>query len=284
MMLAQSTPRALAQLWTPEVAIVRSKRHEAKDIVTLAVARAEPSLLTYRPGQFNMLHLPTVGEIAISISGLNAARNAYLHTIRAVGAVSRALCNLPRGAMLGMRGPYGSAWPLASLGGGELLIVAGGLGLAPLRPAVRWALRNRRRFSDLFVVYGAKDYADLVYARDRQHWSGKNLADVRVSIDHPDRQWHGPVGTPLTILPQSLTHAQQAAALVCGPERMMQAVAEHMLGLGVSAERIFVSMERNMQCALGNCGRCQFGPYFVCRDGPVFAYARVAELMRIKEL
>lgn len=283
-MVDTSHQAELAKLWTPTLAVVQSKRHEAEDIVTLSVAWSDHQLLTYRPGQFNMLHLPTVGEIAISISGLNRAGNAYQHTIRAVGPVSRALCNLPQGAMLGMRGPYGSAWPLDELGGGDLFVVAGGLGLAPLRPVVRWALRNRRRFRDLIVVYGARRCGDLVYARDRQRWTGKDLADVRVILDRPDPLWHGPVGTPLAVLPRTLTQAEQAAVLVCGPEIMMRAVADHFLQLGVRQNRIFISMERNMQCALGNCGRCQFGPYFVCYDGPVFTYAQVAKFLTIKEL
>lgn len=275
---------AVAEAFTPEVGVVRSRARDTEGIVTLSVALPGRGVLQYEPGQFNMLLVHGIGEIPVSISGLSQDRGAYLHTIRAVGAVSQALCQLKRGSSLGVRGPYGTHWPLEALGGGDLLLVAGGLGLAPLRPAIRWALRNRARFKELFILYGARTPADLLYEKEWARWTQGRGATLRVTVDRPGRGWRGLVGTPSDALPRRLHEPGKAAALLCGPEIMMRYVSQDLGALGVPKARIFVSLERNMKCALGLCGRCQLERHFVCRDGPVFALPRVERLLSTREL
>jgi NAD(P)H-flavin reductase len=256
-------------------------RDEAPDVVTLGFT--PPAPFRFEPGQFNMLSLPGVGEVPISVSGDPGEGTLVLHTIRDVGPVTKALCGLRPGQRAGVRGPYGTSWPLAEAEHGDLVIVAGGIGLPPLRPALYQALRNRDRFGRVTLLYGARTPADLLFPEELGPWRDSGGVDVQVTVDAAGRDWHGRVGVVPALIPGTGL-GPAATAFVVGPEVMMRYTVRALLAAGVPADRIHLSMERNMQCAAALCGHCQFGPYLVCRDGPVFRYPDVARWLTIREL
>lgn len=264
----------------PSPARVVAAREEGPDVITLAIET--PLARALRPGQFNMLYAFGVGEVPISTSGDPAEAEVAVHTIRAVGAVTRALCAAGPGDVLGVRGPYGTPWPLAALAGAELVIVAGGLGLAPLRPVIYHALAHRPAFERVCVLVGARSPADLLFRAELEAWQRGDDLDVRVTVDRAGPDWTGYVGVVPALLSR-LALGPQAAALVCGPEVMMRFTVRELARLGVAADRIFLAMERNMKCAVGWCGHCQLGPHFVCKDGPVLSAARLGAWLWLKE-
>lgn len=258
---------------------------EIAEVASLALVPVEDAMPLFRPGQFNMLYAFGVGEAAISISGDPHEHGWMVHTIREVGAVSRALVHVRPGDMLGLRGPFGSHWPLRAQAERHLLFVAGGLGMAPLRPAILQALREKERYASLTLVCGARSPEQMLYRDEIDNWARQPGMSVHRIVDHASAGWTGRVGVVTALLPGALGTSDPAtvSAFVCGPEIMMRFVARDLASAGVSEERIWLSMERNMKCALGACGRCQWGPDFVCRDGPVLPYDRVARRLAIKE-
>ncbi|WP_340681410.1 FAD/NAD(P)-binding protein [Amycolatopsis coloradensis] len=253
---------------------------ETSDSVTLTLAPAGDRLPEFRPGQFAMLYAHGIGEIPISVSAI-PGDGTLVHTIRAVGPVSRALHDAEPGTVLGVRGPFGTAWRLDDDEG--LLLVAGGIGLAPLRPVLRQALacRSSRR---VILIAGARTPADLLYREELRRLSDMDGPEVVLTVDRGEVGWNGRVGfvtEPLATHPIDPAHT---TALLCGPEPMMRFCARALLGRGVPAERIEVSLERNMQCGNGLCGHCQLGPLLVCRDGPVVGYPVAEPLFPVKEL
>lgn len=272
-----------AASWLPGMGRVLGRARETKDTVTLVV---EPPAGMARPapGQFNMVTVPGFGEIAISISGDGHGTGRLEHTVRAVGAASRRIAELRAGEALGLRGPFGHGWPIDDARGRDVVVVAGGVGLAPLRPAIRYLVEHRDQFGRVAVLYGARTPADILYWRELERWRGRFDIQVLVTVDRGDAAWRGPVGVVTTLLDSVHAEPEDMMALVCGPEVMMRAVANRLLHRRCSAEQIYVSLERNMQCGVGLCGHCQLGPFFVCRDGPVFRYDRVARLLTVKEL
>jgi NAD(P)H-flavin reductase len=256
-------------------------RRETADTVTLDLA--PPGTFSFLPGQFNMLSLPGIGEVPISISGDPAVGPHVLHTIRAVGSVTRALCALRAGQKVGVRGPYGTHWPLEEAAGGDLMIIAGGIGLPPLRPALYQALAQRDRFGRIVLLYGARTPGDLLFPAELAAWRARFDLDVEVTVDTADRDWRGNVG----VVPGLIGRApfdRTATAFVVGPEIMMRFTVRALLAAGVAEDRVYLSMERNMQCAAALCGHCQLGPFLVCRDGPVFCYRPLARWLRVREL
>jgi NAD(P)H-flavin reductase len=263
---------------------VRTRR-DTHDTVTLTLAPVEPDApVKFAPGQFNMLYAFGVGEVPVSVSGDPDEPGRLVHTIRAVGAVSAALCRLKRGEVVGVRGPFGTAWPVETARGGDLVFMAGGIGLAPLRPAFVQALAHRREYGRVILVHGARTPADLLYPRELEHWRGQFDISVRVTVDRGDSEWLGPVGVVTRMLATVEFDPARATAMVCGPELMMKFSALELEKRGVPAEQVYLSLERNMKCAIGLCGHCQFGPTFICKDGPVFPLPRVAPLLAIPEL
>lgn len=260
------------------------RRRETHDTCTLELTPLETNGLVFRPGQFNMLYVFGVGEIPVSISGDPAHPERLVHTIRAVGAVSAVLCRLQKGDVLGVRGPFGSAWPVEAAEGQDVVILAGGIGLAPLRPAIYYLLQHRGRYGHLVLLYGARTPRDLLYLRELERWRGRFDMQVEVTVDHAGTGWFGHVGVVTTLLPRAHFDPEETVALVCGPEIMMRFAAKALQERGVAATRIYLSMERNMQCAIGLCGHCQFGPTFLCKEGPVFNFARIARWLTIREL
>jgi NAD(P)H-flavin reductase len=268
----------------PSKARILRQRRELADTWTLAIEPEDEALLRFAPGQFNMLYVAGVGEVAISVSGDPAAAEHLIHTIRDVGKVSHALTRLRPGDSLGVRGPFGSEWPVPAAVGHDVLVVAGGLGLAPLRPALYRLLAERERFGQIALLYGTRSPADILYRSELEHWRGRLDVQLEVTVDHAGEDWRGHVGVVTKLIPHALFDAEHTVAFVCGPEIMMRFAALALHDAGVPDADIHLSMERNMKCALGHCGRCQFGPMLVCRDGPVVSYDRIAHLLAVKEL
>lgn len=236
------------------------------------------------PGQFNMLYLPGVGEAAISVSGDVRFCQPLIHTIRAVGNVTQSLGLLSAGATLGIRGPFGSSWPMDKCAGKDLLIVAGGIGLAPLRSAIYQIISHRNTFGDVWLLMGARSPEDLLYWDEYHFWKSKGIT-VQTTVDHAGGDWSGNVGFVTPLLERlELRDPSSTMLLTCGPEIMMRFAAESGTHLGIPTDHIWVTLERNMKCAFGHCGHCQFGPHFVCKDGPVLRYDRVADLLRVDSL
>ena len=262
----------------PSVARVARVRLEGSDVVTLWLDW--PGWHGGAAGQFNMLGLPGLGEVPFSLSGGTGPGETLMHTIRAVGPVSKALAGLRASDQLTIRGPYGAPWPLdAAAEGSDVLIVSGGLGLAPLRPVITHFAKRAADFASVQLVIGARSPADLFFHEEFDDWREAGLS-VRLTVDHAPAGWPGRVGvvTPLIEVKPDVT------ALLCGPEIMMRVVAEHLTGAGVADDAIHVSLERNMQCGVGLCGHCQLGSVLLCRDGPVLDWTRARPLMQIEEL
>lgn len=266
----------------PVAHVVTDRWEETHDTFTLVLEQAV--VAPFLPGQFNMLYPFGIGESAISISGNPDDPERLIHTIRRVGAVTEALGRLQPGDRVGVRGPFGSPWPIDDLDGGDVLFVAGGIGLAPLRPAIYRAGAMRSRFHRVILIVGARTPGDLLYAEEMREWGARFEIQVEVTVDAPDDGWHGPVGVVTRLIPALDLDAESTTAMVCGPEIMMRFAADDLLAQGLGAGQVLVSMERNMKCAVGFCGHCQFGPFFVCREGPVFAYDRVQKLMTVREV
>ncbi len=264
---------------------VTDRRPETGDTVTLALEPVAEPLPAFAPGQFAMLTAFGVGEVPISISGVPAARDEPLvHTLRAVGAVTEALYAARPGDVLGVRGPFGTEWGVDSAAGHDVLLLAGGIGLAPLRPVLRAALAERDRYGRVVLLVGARTPEDLLFAPELRALAERDDLTVEVTVDRAAEAWPGHVGVVTSLLDRAVTDAARTVAFVCGPELMMRLTAEALVGRGVPADQVRVSMERNMRCAVAQCGHCQYGPLLVCRDGPVVTYDRVATLLTIREL
>lgn len=258
---------------------VTGRRAATADTVTFVLEPEREPLPPFAPGQFAMVYAFAVGDIPLSVSGIDGHR--LTHTVRAVGAISRALHALRPGDVVGVRGPFGTGWRTSP--GDDLLVVAGGLGLVPLRPLVRAALAAPGRYRGLTVLIGARSPRDLLYAEETGRWRAAG-ARVLITVDRPDPQWTGEVGVVSGLLDRSAFEPALAAAFVCGPEVMIRALARELLGHGLRPERIQVSLERTMHCGTGHCGHCQLGPLLLCRDGPVVPWSEAGPLLAVREL
>jgi NAD(P)H-flavin reductase len=260
-------------------------RRETHDTWTLALSPAGgDESFAFAPGQFNMLYAFGVGEVPISISGDPARPLPVVHTLRSVGAATRALARARSGDLLGLRGPFGKGWPLAEAAGRDLVVLAGGIGLAPLRPAVYQLLARRERYGRIVVLYGARSPRDLLYRQEIQRWRSRFDLMVEPTVDFAAAGWRGHVGVVTRLIARGGFEPGNTLALLCGPEIMMRYAVRELLRQGVAAERIHLSLERNMKCAVGFCGHCQLGPHFLCKDGPVFALPRVASIFELREV
>lgn len=260
-------------------------RRETADTFTLTLdAAAGDQGFLFAPGQFNMLYAFGIGESPISISGDPERPETLVHTVRAVGPVTKAICGLKKGEVLGVRGPFGAPWPVAAATGQDVLVIAGGLGLAPLRPAVYHLLSRRRDYGNLELIYGVRTPEDLLYYKELESWRGRFDFRVHVTVDAARGEWRGSVG----VVPHLIAHARfdpvNTLAMVCGPGVMMRFTVQELLAHGLKTENIYLSMERNMKCGLGLCGHCQLGPFFVCKDGPVFRYDRIKDWFLTREV
>jgi NAD(P)H-flavin reductase len=279
-------PAALAaraqRSMTPTPFRVTAHEQDTADTWTITLEPLAGPEPTIRPGQFMMVYAHGIGEVPISVSGPPDKPGPVVLTIRDVGLVTHALCASVPGAVLGLRGPFGNYWPIDEATGGDIVVVAGGIGLAPLRPVVLKALENRWAYESVSVLYGARTPADLLYPAQVDAW--RDRAYVGVTVDAPDDTWTGNVGVVPTLLDDAPFDPERTTAFVCGPEIMMHFVAEALLAVGVPAERIQLSMERHMDCGIGLCGHCQLGPTLICRDGPVYTQAELAPWLEVAEL
>ena len=266
----------------PRLYAVAARHDETPDTYTFALAPQDGTAPPpFSPGQFNMLYLFGRGEAAISMSGDSTDQNRLVHTVRSAGSVTRGFETLEPGDTIGVRGPFGTAWPMDTIRGRDVLFVAGGLGLAPLRPAILHLLAHRTEYSRATVLYGTRSPDMLLFRRDLERWAVTPDLDFQTTVDHADASWHGRVGVITKLIAAAEFDPARTSALLCGPEIMMHFSVEALKKSGMRGSDIHVSLERNMKCALGHCGHCQFGPAFVCRDGPVFRHDRVAHLLSV---
>jgi NAD(P)H-flavin reductase len=269
----------------PQPYRINRVRHETADTYTLEIEPLDGSRCPrFIPGQFNMLYVFGVGEMAISISGDPAWRSTTTHTIRAVGNATRALTALRAGDTVGVRGPFGTGWPIAEMAGKDVVVVTGGIGLAPLRPAIYSLLANRKVYGNVSLLYGARTPIDLLYTDELEQWRGRPDMYVGVTVDSAGDNWGGNVGVVTTLVPKARFDANNAIVVVCGPEIMMRFTVMALQERGVPLESIYMSMERNMKCGIGLCGHCQHGPDFVCKDGPVFRFDQIAGIFVKREV
>lgn len=269
----------------PEPFEVRRVARETKDTFTLTLVPVDGSEpRPFAPGQFNMLYVFGMGEVPISISGDPDRPELLVHTIRAVGATTRALRKLKRGDKVGVRGPFGTPWPVDQAHGQDVVLVAGGIGLAPIRPAVYHVLRHRALYGRVVLLYGARTPHDILYAKELREWRGRFDAEVEVTVDRATIEWLGGVGVVTKLIQRSPFDPSSAMAMICGPEVMIRFASLALEKRGMTTASIHVSMERNMKCAVGVCGHCQLGPHFVCKDGPVFRYDRIEPLSGLREV
>ncbi len=234
----------------------------------------------FKPGQFNMLYVYSQGEVPISISSLRS--DLIEHTVRLVGDVTEDLFNLKEGDILGLRGPFGSHFPVEKFKGFDVILVAGGLGLADIKPVAEYILHNRDYYGRVYLLVGSKAPTSLIYKGEFERW--KEKMDLLVTVDKPDENWKGHTGLVTRLFDLIEIDPQKSVAMMCGPEIMMISASEILIEKGFPADRIFISMERHMKCAVGTCGHCQLGPYFVCKDGPIFPYSEVRYLLKVREL
>ncbi len=268
----------------PERFRVTSIRRETDDTWTLGLEPVDGAELRFAPGQFTMLYAFGAGEVPISVSGDPGRPGTLVHTVRAVGAATSAVCGVREGDELGVRGPFGRGWPLADAGGRDVFVVAGGVGLAPLRSVLYAVLAQRERYGRLVLLYGSRTPDQLLYRDELSEWAERGDVEVSLIVDAADRTWKGQVGVVPALVERAEPDADRAIAMVCGPEVMMRFTVDSLVAAGVPAELVFLSMERNMRCAVGRCGHCQWGPLFVCRDGPVYSWAEARRWFAIREL
>lgn len=269
----------------PQTYLVRQVVKETSDISTLTLGRSDgASGSGFQPGQFSMLWIFGVGEVPISMSGDPAQHDRLVYTVRSVGQVSQMLVSRAAGEAVGIRGPFGTSWPIENLQGRDIVLIAGGIGLAPLRPVVYEVLNNREKYGRLVVLYGARSPKELLYGKELAAWARRRNTRILVTVDYGSLSWRGHVGVVTKLFKYAQLEPAHSVALTCGPEIMMRFVARDLQAQGFRQEDIYLSMERNMRCAVGFCGHCQYGPHFICKDGPIFPYSRVGPLLGKYEL
>lgn len=269
----------------PVPARVISVVKETYDTFTLTLENpAGYRIPAFRPGQFSMLYVFGVGELPISISGNPNRPDQLVYTIRSVGPATLKLVTMKPGDAVGLRGPFGTAWPLTEARGRDVLLVTGGIGLAPLRPCIYSVLRHRGDFGRLTVLYGARSPRDLLFKKELDAWNYVPDTQVLTTVDYGGVSWHGYVGLVPKLFRFTRIDPANTVVMMCGPEVMMRACIRELEMRGIPADQIYLSMERNMKCAVGFCGHCQLGSLFVCKDGPVFTYSRLMPYLDRHEL
>ncbi len=275
----------MPDLHVPQEVEVVERIQESPTIFTLRLRFTDPArhaAFRFAPGQFNMLYLYGVGEVAISIVSDPEDAHLFDHTIRAVGRVTRGLAQLKAGDRLGVRGPYGRGWPLALAEQRDVMIVTGGLGCAPVVSVINYVMRRRERFRRLVIMQGVKHSDDLIWRSQYARWSRQPDTQVLVAADVGATLWPWHVGHVTELFGKVEMDFPRAVVMMCGPEGMMQVAVDHLLERGVREDSLHLSMERSMNCAVGLCGHCQYGGKFVCRDGPVFNYSEIKALFGIR--
>jgi NAD(P)H-flavin reductase len=278
---ASPSDRLLEPVWAEVTAITP----EAEGISTYWLKFTDPAVAdayTFQPGQFNMIYVPGYGEAAISICSNPESPASVGHSIRFVGNVTRAISRLKVGDVVGVRGPFGSYWPMQEMEGHDVIIACGGIGLPPLRPAIYHIMNHREKFGKVFLLYGARTPKDMLYPTEFEEWERAGI-QVQVTVDRADEDWQGQVGVVPMLFYRFRMDAPNSVVLTCGPEIMIRFVVYEGLARRVPAEQIYVSLERNMKCGQGSCGHCQLGPYFICKDGPVFRFDTLQPYFNVEE-
>jgi NAD(P)H-flavin reductase len=277
--------QSVSPLLAPTFVRIRERIQETHDIFTLKIEPPQANGTPYsiRPGQFNMLYLFGIGEVPISVSGDTEDPGLIVHTVRAVGSVTDALSRLQPGDTIGLRGPFGSCWPLAEARGHDVVLASGGIGLMPLRGAIYYLLKHRQDYGRIVLLQGARTPRDMLFATELEQWSCCSDFQVLVTVDAADTSWTGRVGVVTALFKEAMFDPARTIGLMCGPEVMMRFAQREFEQRGVPQDRLYVSLERNMQCAIGMCGHCQFGPSFVCIDGPVFRFDRIRRFWEVRE-
>lgn len=268
----------------PLAVVIDNVKFEAPDIATYSLSFVDERagrLYAFLPGQFNMLYLPGIGEAAISISSDPDKPEKLLHTIRKAGNVTTAISRMMSGDSFFIRGPYGSAWPVDQIEERDLIIVGGGIGLAPLRPVIYHIIRHRERYGQVTILSGARTPADLLFFDEYDAWRAHDI-EVIVTVDQADASWRGNVGVVPMMFYRLRPDPHRTIVFTCGPEIMMRFVIYEARARRIPKDCIFVSHERNMKCAVGLCGHCQFGPMFLCKDGPVLSYQRIEPFLGVE--
>lgn len=273
--------------WLSHPVRIRSRTSEIPDVITFELEFLDADLAArYRflPGQFNMLYLPGAGEIAISISADPESRTSWAHTVRTAGTVTQTLSRMQAGDTLGLRGPYGTPWPLEQCLGQDVILVAGGIGLAPLRPVLYHLLHHREQFGKITLLLGARTPEGLLYEQEYPAWKSAGI-DMDITVDRATPDWQHNVGVVTLMLDRlPLPRPVNTVLLMCGPEVMMHYTMKSAVKRGLTLSQLWLSSERNMQCAVGLCGHCQLGPTFVCQDGPVFRYDVLEPFLKVADL
>jgi NAD(P)H-flavin reductase len=270
---------------TPYLYKIEKFNRETHDTFTINLAPSNgQSIEKFSPGQFNMLYIYGVGEIPISISGDPYKPETLIHTTRVVGTVTKAMRSLKPGEMIGIRGPFGTHWPVEEAFGDDIVIIAGGIGLAPLRPAIYQIFAHREKFGKVVVLYGSRTPNDILYRAELEKWRRNLDLEVHVTTDRATGDWRGNVGVVTRLIPRAPFDPYNCKVFICGPEVMMRFTVRELEIRGVEHESIYVSMERNMKCAVGYCGHCQYRDFFICKDGPVFSYNEIGALFEEREI
>jgi NAD(P)H-flavin reductase len=272
--------------WVAFSARIADIRPEVSGVITYDLVYDDADVAAayrFEPGQFNMLYLPGVGESAISISSDPSKRDRLSHTVRVAGNVTQALSRRKVGERIGVRGPFGSSWPMEACRGHDVVIACGGIGLAPLRPAICHILNHRDEYGRVILLYGARTPNDLLFTGEYDTWRDRHI-EIETTVDIGDATWQGHIGVVPVLFYRLRLKAEQTSVMTCGPEIMIRFVVFEALARRVRPEDIYVSMERNMSCAMGLCGHCQLGPYFVCKDGPVFNFRQVESYFSLEDM
>jgi NAD(P)H-flavin reductase len=284
-MLRPAEPHSMQPVaaMVPRIFRVAGRRQDTADTFTMMLEPNDGAALKFIPGQFMMLSAFGVGEVPISVSSAAHVDGPLQHTVRDVGAVTHALSRAAVGDKVGVRGPYGTGWDVGDGTEHDVVMVAGGIGLAPLRPAMLEVLHHRQRYGRVLLLYGTRSPEDLLFADELKRWENLGI-EVMITVDYGTPSWTGRVGLVTTLIPRAGFDPKSTLALVCGPEIMMRFTATALIDRGVHPDKVRVSLERNMRCGVGLCGHCQYRELFVCIDGPVLAYGRVAGLLGTREL
>lgn len=270
---------------TPYLYRINKVQKDTHDTFTLNLLPSNGKAIEkFAPGQFNMLYVFGVGEVPISISGNPYQPETLIHTTRMVGSVTKAMNALKTGDVIGVRGPYGSHWPVEKAYGDDVVIVAGGIGLAPLRPIIYKVLANRSKYGKVVLLYGTRTPEDILYRSEVEKLRAQLDLDIHVTVDRATGNWKGNVGVVTKLIQRAPFDPYNTTAFVCGPEIMMRFTVRELANRGVRFKDIYVSMERNMKCAIGFCGHCQYGPKFICKEGPVFSFDKLKYLFDKREI
>lgn len=268
----------------PRLFRIKRVKREVPGVFTWLLAAEDGQPFYFRPGQFNMLYAFGLGEVAISISGDCRETGILMHTIRAVGSVTKEMAKLKAGAQIGVRGPFGRGWPIDDVTGNDIIFVTGTVGLAPLRPLILEVLARRNEFGRVVLCYGSRGIDDILYEDDLHRWRGRFDTNVHVTVHSAPAGYRGRVGSVAAAVRAAHLDGEHSQAFVCRSETMTKPAVDALHEKGITSDRIWVTLERNMKCGVGLCGHCQFGPTFMCKDGPVYRYDQIDRYFTTREL